>query len=100
MCPSAQREAAAAGHQRAALVALPALQQLQAVLPATAAKRLGIRVIRKDACGNVAVGAFDVPPLQSGMAACLPGLRGTEAARGLHSKLLVLDCDGGGRGGP
>ena len=64
MASSAQTAAQAAGQLRAALAGVPALLHLHPGLPSTAAQQLGIQVIRADAAGNLAVGAFEVPQLR------------------------------------
>jgi len=41
------------------------LMGLMAIIPASDAEDLGIKVLRKDAVGNMAVGMFDVPALSA-----------------------------------
>ena len=55
------------------------LKGLMAIMPAVDAEALGIKVLRKDDVGNMAVGMFDVPALSAAIAeppksACAHGL--------------------------
>ena len=66
--PQARAAVDAARAHRKRLAGNRVLKELAAVMPAADAEDLGIKVLRKDAVGNMAVGMFDVPALSAEIA--------------------------------
>lgn len=66
--PRALEAVNAARAHRKRLADIRVLTELKAVMPAADAATLGIKVLRQDAAGNLAVGMFDVPALAAAIA--------------------------------